>query len=334
MNQDIELLKLITVPFAFTSEHVQGPGGNTSVKVKDRLLIKASGFTFANVAQNEGVVALNNATIVDTLVSRLHLVGQVFENSAPAILYSQPEGLKPSMEFEFHAVLNKYVLHTHSVYVNVLTCCAECENFLSRIFVGIEYALIPYVTPGFPIAAQILKQFPDYNFPSIIFLKNHGIIIHGNSHEEVLATYNKVESSIKTYLQLPELSNLSLVKNNIGYFIDNNGLLAFNIDISTFEELLLNKVLIPDQSIFFKDKVSSTNKLDNGVFIDYENNLIVINGTQKFITAAEAMIQAVYYIYNNISRLGLTPDYITLELINVMHALSTEKYRAATLKNN
>jgi hypothetical protein len=51
--------------------HVQGPGGNTSVKVNDLMAIKASGYEFKNVVDGQGIVLTDFKAIADKLLNLL-----------------------------------------------------------------------------------------------------------------------------------------------------------------------------------------------------------------------------------------------------------------------
>lgn len=333
INTDVKLLQLISEPFSYTAEHVQGPGGNTSVKIDEILVIKASGFTFGDVANGIGFVTLNNSTIVNNLVSKISSNDAVYENEAPQVLGSFPDGLKPSMEFEFHALLDTFVLHTHSVYVNVLSCSSECETLLKKIFEPDEYFLVPYVTPGFPIAEYLLKHKNGNAYPSIIILKNHGIIVHGSSAQMVLEKYQYVIDKIINEYELPLMADLVLQKKEEDvYLVDEVNVSANNIDVKLLVETLTQNILIPDQSIFFRGKVSSSIQINPGVFVHIDTNQITLKGNDKFILACTTMLGAVYYIVNNLKKLGLKADYISSEMINIMHSLSTEKYRSSILE--
>ena len=329
IEESLKLLKEITVPFAQTSEHVQGPGGNTSYKKDGNILIKASGFTFTDVTQNTGVVLLNNQLITDKLLTTQNTALKL-ENTAPDILESIPAGLKPSMEFEFHSLLNDYVLHTHSVYVNVITCAAECSVLLSEIFATYEYSLVPYVTPGFPIAAALLG-YDRKNWPGIIFLKNHGIIIHADTSNEVVSMYQYVEDKIKAYLKLLNMPELICDEIDDKCIINRKEIADGNVNFSNITEELNEKILIPDQSIFFRNKLSSNPEDEAAIFVDMKNEQLIIIGTHKFINAAKSMLQAVFFIKNNIKRLNLTADFIPKDKLDEMHGLSTEKYRLSIL---
>ncbi|GAB3938462.1 class II aldolase/adducin family protein [Mucilaginibacter myungsuensis] len=333
MVQNLEQLQLITAPFSQNGEHVQGPGGNTSVKLGDAIMIKASGFTFADVAEGTGAVWLDNGTIVQNLLSKVNSGDVIYENAAPPVLGSVPEGLKPSMEFEFHSLLNKFVLHTHSVYVNVVACAVECGEILADLFDQDEYLLVPYVTPGFPIAEYLVKNKRGDRYPAIIVLKNHGIIVHGDNHQTVIEKYDHFINKIKEHYKLPEMPGIVLNKIDDDRFsVDPSSIAANNINVNTLVETLTRKILIPDQSIFFKGKVSSSTQLSPGVYTDLATGEVILQGNEKFISACKTMLQAVHYISGQIAANGLTPDHIPDELISIMHGLSTERYRASILE--
>ena len=329
-NLDLKELQDLTGPFSTSGEHVQGPGGNTSVKVEENILIKASGYTFGDVKEGHGIVLLSNNEIRDNL--NLKIKGKV-DPSSPKVLFSTPENLRPSMEFEFHSLLKKYVLHTHSVYANVITCSTTCKDILSKLFDKEEYLLVPYVTPGTPIASYLLANTGTQNIPTVIFLKNHGIIVHGDHLADVVNTYNKVEKTIRDYLDLPLMHDITIRRNEVGDLVDSGEISKFCSDLANAGYLLTEEILIPDQSIFFKDKIYYSEPTAQCLFIDPHDNSITIIGSDKFRKAGKEMLLAVYYIRNQLTRLGFTPDYISSEKIAIMHNLDTEKYRANILKN-
>ncbi len=329
----LKQLQSITAPFAFTGEHVQGPGGNTSVKQGSEILIKGSGFTFKDVAHDTGVVKLNNQTVQYSLQVKQQQAFTEMSSGFPEVLESSPEGIKPSMEYEFHSLLNTYVVHTHSVYANVITCAAACEKLLSDIFADDEYLLVSYVTPGYPIARALLTLKKGEEWPPVIFLKNHGIIIHGATAQEVIDKYADVEDRIKQHLGLAPLQEFNCSEVTENSCVLNAGAInGANIYLTGIEEELTGQVLIPDQSIFFRNKISTTDE-SAGIYVDADGQQIIINGSKNFVAAAVAMLQAVYYIKNNMAALQLHPDYIPQEDLDILHGLSSEKYRLSLLKN-
>lgn len=334
-DRSIELLKKITSPYAYSYEHVQGPGGNTSVKADGKLIIKASGFTFKDVAENNGIVCLNNKDVVDTLLLKAQEFGSTLENPSPSVLGSIPAGLRPSMEFEFHALLKAFVLHTHSVYVNVITCTTECAQLLEKIFEPNEYCLVPYVTPGFPIAEQLVHYATNsHTIPPVIFLQNHGIIVHSDSYKDAVSTYNKVEEKIKNYLGLKKPPLFVADDLNDGtVVIAKNMIMDNKFEFKNVIQNLTVDILIPDQSIFFRNKISTDLEQQPEIYVDNKQEQLVVTGTKKFIEACKAMLQAVSYIKNSMAVLGLTPNFIPIDKLDIIHGLSTEKYRISILKN-
>ena len=328
MQEQLLQLQEITNPFASGSAHVQGPGGNTSVKSFDQLLIKASGFTFKDIAKNNGVVLLDNTSVVKNLKALIENSSDGLQSKPPLVLYSIPPLAKPSMEYEFHSILDNYVLHTHSVYANIVNCCLECPEILSSLFNENEYILIPYLTPGFPIAAYLLKLNLK-KIPPIIFLKNHGIIVHGQTSKEVLSSYNYVQEKITEHfnlLRMPELDTYYASQNERS---EKPEKIFLKVDVTNANEEFYDQILIPDQSIFFKNKVSSSPESD--IFLDYDKNEIVIKGTAKFVEAAKSMVEALYFIRKSILSLGLTLDFIAARDIDILHGLDSEKYRTSLL---
>ncbi len=328
MSQEvIHDIQLITVPFANTWEHVQGPGGNTSVKEQDMMLIKASGFTFKDVGNSTGLVWTDNHQVIKNLSTSCD--DGSLECPLARVIKSLPEGLRPSMEFEFHAALGKYVLHTHSVYVNVITCCIECPSLLNTIFPDISYVLVPYIMPGHPLASYIYRTVSSGEKAQLYFLKNHGIIVHAETAEEVLYIYDLVQQRIIDFLKLSiviesDSEITGLERKELFFEKISNG-----IDQMEIEDVN-DRILVPDQSIFFRNKVSATDSSAN-VYFDLENKKILIKGSPKFIEAAESMLKMIYYIMSNQRYLGLTSEFISKKELDVLHGLSSEKYRVSIL---
>lgn len=319
----IDDIKWITSPFADTWEHVQGPGGNTSVKDGEVMLIKASGYTFKNVADGLGMVLVDNKLILQQLDKSWN--DNSFESPALNIIQSIPEGLKPSMEFEFHSLLNRFVLHTHSIYVNVITCCEECDELLKSIFPDLSYSLIPYIMPGHPLSAYIYKEIKAGERADVYFLKNHGLIVHGETAEETVNMYNLIQDRIINFLKLRPCLNECPPpgKGNFQF-----------MEISEPGEILIedirDKILVPDQSVFFRNKVSATDS-SIPVFLDYPAQSVRITGSEKFIQAALGMLKMLYYILNQHKILSLKTEFIPENEVDLLHSLSTEKYRSSIL---
>ncbi len=189
---------------------VQGGGGNTSVKVGNgKMYVKASGTTlrmagsdsFIVVDVNKVLDILNNENIAilnskerDYIVSE-RLQGCVKDNS----------NKRPSIETFLHALLGKYVVHVHPVYVNALTCLEGGEAVANEIFKDkMKYLWIGYDSPGYPLGILLkngLKKYVACNgtVPEVIFLQNHGIIISSDDEKDIYLWNDTVMRELKDF---------------------------------------------------------------------------------------------------------------------------------------
>ncbi|HXH18936.1 MAG TPA: class II aldolase/adducin family protein [Chitinophagales bacterium] len=320
INEPLLLLQKISAPYASSFVHVQGPGGNTSVKFNGKMIIKASGFTFGDVAEGNGYVVINIKDVFSD---------GIFSNRAAEeiVLKCRPPHSRPSMEFQFHAILDKFVLHTHSVYAGVVLCCDSSASVLNSIFDTNDFLLLHYVTPGLPIAEQLIAEMKKKTLPPVIFLKNHGMIIHHNDSDKVLQLYDHVLLSLKKNLILDDaLDDWHIKKYPSGAEITLPGT---DFKFLT-ERQLTDSVLIPDQSVFFRDKTGYKNE-SKPVMIDAEKRMVTITGTSRFVHAGIEMLQAVLYIRRQLKKLGFAPQFLKQKDIDDIHGLEAEKHRISTL---
>ncbi len=177
--------------------YIQGGGGNTSVKIDDKVMaIKASGHVLKQMQNNSGYCLVAYQEIVNNLQSNteeLHLSKQTKQYVLPSSPHKTP-----SIETSFHAILNKYVIHSHSVYANLLNCSAEGPDIIKKLF---PHALwIPYYNVGFKLAQEILNRCKSSKTPpNVIFLQNHGLIISNEQHNAALLEHTAVNKKIRNF---------------------------------------------------------------------------------------------------------------------------------------
>lgn len=199
------LLKTITeLSHEFgTAEYVLGGGGNTSCKNADTLWVKPSGTTLAG---------LREETFVEMDRGRL---GRLFQLAVPqdkaarevlvkdvmtAAVKSGAAG-RPSVEAPLHDVLGgTYVVHTHPVWVNGLTCSRDAASACRRLFP--EALWVPYVDPGYTLCMDVHRRIQDCRKreggePGLLFLENHGVFVSGQTAHEVRATYDRVMTALR-----------------------------------------------------------------------------------------------------------------------------------------
>lgn len=182
-----------------------GGGGNTSFKTDDVLQVKASGFALSTISA-EGFVRMDRGALDALLASDLpespEAREEAFKNAIMAARLSPELGQRPSVECAIHHLLpSRFVVHTHSTLVNMVACSVGGEETAKKLF-GENVLWIPYVDPGVTLARQILKQVKEYtratgrSYPPALVLANHGLIVCGETPEEIHATTNGLIESV------------------------------------------------------------------------------------------------------------------------------------------
>lgn len=168
-------------------------GGNTSVKLtqtnifreaEDVLWVKGSGWDLASIApagfapvRMRHLLALSQlAALSDTDMARQLRVATI-DPSAPS----------PSVEAILHAIVPfKYVDHTHADAVLTLTNSVHGAELVQQVY-GDRLIAVPYVMPGFKLAALCADLYPRQHGPQTIgmLLMNHGIFTWGETAPEL-----------------------------------------------------------------------------------------------------------------------------------------------------
>ena len=170
---------------------VQGPGGNTSIKIDGTMWIKASGTELARAEEGGIFVA------VDRVRAWAEAQG-AGDGTCRAALLDPASALRPSIETTFHALLDApVVVHTHSVAALAHLIVPRGREAALEKLAGMGAALVPYRQPGRPLTdaiAEAAREAP------VILLENHGLIVQGADAADVAARLDAVERR----LALPE----------------------------------------------------------------------------------------------------------------------------------
>lgn len=191
---------------------VQAGGGNTSVKLDDtRMLIKASGVQLADVTEDTGYSVLDYAMVTDYMEAMQR--GEKVCTAEELLKNALIEGGRPSIETFLHAVTGRVTLHVHSTAVNVLTARKGGMDVLSRLFP--DALLVGYGTPGVALADVYYQAYRESTniFVSgsgretsrsmpVIFLKNHGLVVSGDTAAEVIELTETVCKKSEEYTGL------------------------------------------------------------------------------------------------------------------------------------
>lgn len=199
------------------SDYVQGGGGNTSCKLDHRLMaIKASGFRLDQIAPDNAYAVLDYADVSafyrqtdPASLTDVEQSGSAAAKAATLTIEGLPV-LRPSVEAGFHSLLDTFVLHTHSVYANLLTCATEGQALVAGIlagesFAGENFAFVPYINPGaqltFAIDAARKKaaEAAGGKLPAVIFMQNHGVIVTAAAAATCLTLHDQVNEAIAAH---------------------------------------------------------------------------------------------------------------------------------------
>ena len=163
---------------------VQAAGGNTSIKTASgEMLVKASGVHLSDIGGHQGIVSVDYKSLLDA-VQKSALdpswetrteEKQMLEASVLDLVF-----VRPSIETFMHACLGKVVLHIHPLMLNIFSCHQAWASKITAVLP--EAVLVPYVTPGLPLAAAIADRIRGRDLDDlVIVLQNHGLVVSGPS---------------------------------------------------------------------------------------------------------------------------------------------------------
>jgi len=184
------------------SKYCVGMEGNISGKVDEySFLIKASG--------------QNLSKLKDDSLVKFSIDGVQLNN-----LYK-----KGSMELSFHTFLLgfegiNYVSHTHPTNTLKILCSDYSNEFANKrlfpdqvVFNGVKTCLVPYGKPGEELTRLIKEHVSLFikeegYFPKLILLKNHGLIVCGNSINECIIATDICEKAAEIFIGAISLGNI------------------------------------------------------------------------------------------------------------------------------
>ncbi len=188
-------------------EFSRAGGGNASVKVDGVLHIKPSGVPLLTLTR-EDLVPLDLGSLLDALVSDEPVEGDpVMAAASAALLPSYTGGRRPSVEILFHALIDEpLVLHLHPLTANALTCNTDAVALAERLL-GDQAVVVDYIDPGVPLARGIAAARASYTArtgkpaPRITLLRNHGIIVSGDTAAEIHTHVATVTEAVRAAIE-------------------------------------------------------------------------------------------------------------------------------------
>lgn len=326
--------------YAGRPEYVQGGGGNTSVKFDDRLMaIKASGYTLKEITEEKGYVTVDYTKIRRYYDSVQKEAGKDYEkeslqvNLSSIALLPGMEEKRPSVEVGFHSFLSKNVIHTHSVYANILCCSEEGRDAAQKIFEqsGIGYVFLPYIDPGFTLTLTIKKEIGAYQkekgcMPDVLFLDNHGVIVHNDDVNKVIEIHEAVNEKIKNYFNLKDFKAPSVQESGDGFVGGTPLLKEFIIQNKAGEDYWNALQLYPDQLVYTGGRIGSQIKIDD------QTGEVYYQAGERESQTIEETLAGVAYVIKSVADAELTLRQMNEAGARFINNWESEKYRSKLVK--
>ncbi len=312
------------------ADYVQGGGGNASCKHDgNQMAIKASGFTIKDMTEDTGYVNVDYIKIKDyhTDVPAEELETREKE-STPFTLSCVlgDNSLRPSVETGFHSLMKKYVMHTHPVYANVLTCSEGGADMAKDMLDGMDFVWIPYINPGFSLSLVIGDALADYEktngvFPKVIFLENHGLITTSDDADECTELHIRVNNLIKEKLNLKDFyTGLSVTEDGDTWVCDAPVIAEYFSKYSL--ENITDIALYPDQLVYLNSGIKDGK-------LSFENGKAIFKTTKTEALAMLETFAAFAYIIDCQKNANLTVHPMDTKATGFINNWESEKYRKA-----
>ncbi|MCV3765944.1 class II aldolase/adducin family protein [Rhizobium sp. TRM95796] len=194
-GQDFEGFLALSTDIGRDLLKTQGAGGNTSFKRDGRMWVKASGTWLSQAAERDIMVPVEIAPLVSALRQ-----GDPRAEKATDFVIAElnGSGLRPSIETSFHAALpQRVVAHYHCVNTIALSVLEGRDALIAERMADLPdltWAAIPYRRPGTPLAMEIDRAAGDR--PDVLILYNHGIIVTGETVDDVRERIDRVTSAL------------------------------------------------------------------------------------------------------------------------------------------
>lgn len=320
------------------ADYTQGGGGNTSVKNLDKglMLIKASGYRLKDISMDTAFVAVDQDKIfnyyntVDVSVEKDYEKESAEVSKNSVVELEGVKTLRPSVEVGFHSILKKYVIHTHSVYANIITCSMEGEKLAKELFADKDfgYIFLPYINPGFELTLAMKKEIENYvnangKYPEVIFMKNHGLVVNSDDIDRVKAVNTDVNETIRNHFNLADdFREVTLVPTETGFVSETKIVNEFVKD-NVLDKAYLDKYpLYPDQLVYL-----------NNILLNSPNTLVVDGGKVyyntdiKQATTLEETLSAYLFVMTTVKKNNLTVSTMNEKEVAFINGWEAEKYR-------
>lgn len=175
---------------------IQGAGGNVSWKDNDVLWIKASGTWLAQANEKEIFVPVDLAQLKSAIDrDDFSIKPQVVSDS----------NFRPSIETTLHALLpHPIVIHLHAVEALARLVREDAEQVIRELMpAAVTWGMVDYFKPGAELAAAVKQCIGNSPDTSVIFMRNHGIVLGANSVADARSLLATVIAALKFPIENP-----------------------------------------------------------------------------------------------------------------------------------
>ncbi len=188
MDPEFDALRSLSAKVGSDPALVQGPGGNTSIKIGDTLWIKASGTWLRDARERDIFVPVALTPLRAAIEANAPSAEKAQEHVIAAL---NPSGLRPSIETTVHALLpRRIVVHVHCIETIAACVPLDAEARLAEPLRGFEWAFISYRRPGLPLARAILERLSPST--DVLVLGSHGLAVAADTVAEAEALLGAV----------------------------------------------------------------------------------------------------------------------------------------------
>lgn len=287
---------------------IQAGGGNASVKMDGNLmLIKASGCHMPEAATESGYAQIRYDILGECVRAEAEKPKRPPKKesegaAAEAFARATDGGARPSIEMFMHAILGKYVLHTHPVYVAAVTCREGWREIISAKFP--DALLVEYHTPGLELAVAIFKEMIESGKNPqedglVVFLKNHGLVVSSKDSSGAVGATDAVCAALSEvsgidadgFRTAPEISErVGAVSTGLSCYEASDALLLRITD--SHPEFLFAPPFCPDSVVYNGPAPMSLDRLDDPAplkaYLDKHGEIprVIFHGGRIFFIAA------------------------------------------------
>ena len=342
-EKDLDDLVAMSVRAGNLVDYVQAGGGNTSVKFADGYMaIKASGYFLKEMTTHSGFVVVSGEKMkayhYETQDEDIDFNKESMEIAMSTIKQINNEVIaRPSVEVGFHSILDKFVLHLHPVYVNVLMCSTGGVEKALNITKAcdLDAVAIPYTMPGYELTVLIAKELATYQErngrkPKIIFLENHGVITTGETREEAEQLMDRVNEAIRDELGLPKMPVPGIKPYKDGFCSTCNWMIDVVKENEELVQAVRYEAIYPDQLVYTANEMSVDGSEEGKIVI--ANGQIVYHAKEKEAMALEEVMVALFYVYYYIKKSGLAYKKLDKSECAKVLGWDSEKYRKSLME--